>query len=254
MTTEVVILAHATDRGAEAVGRWLSGRTGSPPVRIVRPETLGLAKWSHRVDSGGRAATRVEWSNTQPLEDSSVGAVLNRIRYLPVARFRRASAKDRDYAGAELEAVVASWLAGLGERVVHVVRRHPWVTPVLPLQHWAAAAAGFRLPVAPGVIMSSARALRWQARRDQGPAPAGDVPAGTVLVAGREVGGTLAGRYGPRCLDTARRLGFPLLEFGFATRAGELVLIDVNPLPSLAEPWATELAGRLLQCIAAEAA
>jgi hypothetical protein len=112
----VIILAHASDTGAGLVAEWLAGAVGPQAVRIVRPETLSLARWSQHVDSYGRATTRVTWPRQEPLEDAQVGAVLNRIRYLPVPRFRGASAKDKDYASAEFQAVVSSWLARFGRR------------------------------------------------------------------------------------------------------------------------------------------
>jgi hypothetical protein len=74
--------------------------------------------------------------------------------------------------------------------------------------------------------------------------------AGTVLIAGDEIGGPFAKCYGSRCQATARLLGFPLLEFDFATEAGEAVLVHVDPLPSLVEAWAVALVGRLLESLA----
>jgi hypothetical protein len=256
MTGAVIVLAHASDLGAGLVAEWLAGEVGVEAVRIVRPEALSLAQWSHRVDRVGRATTSVTWPRKAPIEDSQVGAVLNRIRYLPVPRFRAASAKDRDYASLEFHAVVSSWLARFGERSVHAVRRHPVLTPELPLQHWASAAAACGLPVAAQTVASSARALRWrvggasQALADNSPPQA---VAGTVLVSGDHTGGALADRCGPQCRAAARALGFPLLEFRFATTGGEAVLVDVDPLPPLTEPWAAGLAGQLLASLAAAA-
>src|SRR5262245_13199831 len=137
MMRTVVILAHAADNGAASVADSIARETGGEAVTLVRPETLSLARWSHRVHSGGGASTRIELPYGQLLESGNVGAVLNRVRYLPVPRFHRSSAKNREYAAAEMQAVIASWLAGLGGRVVHVVRRHAWVSPTLPRQHWA---------------------------------------------------------------------------------------------------------------------
>ena len=251
MTGVVVILAHASDTGAGLVAERLAGRIGLQAVRIIRPETLSLAQWSHRVAMDGRATTRVAWPPREPIEDSQVGAVLNRIRYLSAPRFRGASAKDRDYASAELHAVVSSWLARFGERTVHAVRRHPLLTPVLPLQHWASAAAACGLPVAARTITSSARALRWRVHGVPNLAP--QVVDGTVLVAGDQTGGTLADRYGGHCLAAGRALESSLLEFRFASIGKEPVLVDVDPLPPLTEAWAAELIGQLLVSRAAEA-
>jgi len=153
-----------------------------------------------------------------------------------------------------LQAVVTSWLAGFDERVVHVVRRHPWLTPMLPLQHWASAAAACQLPVAARTIISSARALRrpvGSASTNGRGTPAPPIPGGSVLVAGREAAGSLSSRYGSRCLALARALGFPLLEFRFASDRDAAVLVDVDPLPPLLEPWAVALTGHLLESLAA---
>lgn len=239
--SSIVILAHATDSGAESVAAALMQQLGPQAVRIVRPETLSLASWSHRVDSTGHATTRVTPPGTEPIEDSRVAAVLNRIRYLPVPRFHRAPPKDRDYAGVEVQALVASWLAGLGDRVVHVVREHPWLTPLLPLQHWAAPAADYGLPVAVRTVST----LRSSRRSDPSTvAVAGD--AATVLVAGNRAGGPLSDTFGPRCVRVARLLGFPLLEFGFVKEHGTTVLARIDPLPSLMEPWAMAMTVDLL--------
>jgi len=255
MTAAVLILAHATDAGAAMVAEELACELGSVAVRVVRPEALSLARWSQRVDARGGASTRIELPFGQPLADAGLPAVLNRIRYLPVPRFQRASAKDRDYAGAELQAIVASWLNELGERVVHSVRRHPWVTPTLPLQHWASAAAAAGLPVAARTIATSPHtaAASIMSPKASTVKPVGYVITGTVLVAGNEVGGSLASRYGARCLAAASALGFALLEFRFAFEEGDIVLVDADPLPPLFEPWAAAMTGALLKSIARQA-
>jgi len=262
MTRAVLILAHATDSGAELVAEALMRDFGSHAVRIVRPEMLSLASWSHRVNSRGRASTRLALPSAEPIEDAQVAAVLNRIRYLPVPRFYRATAKDLDYAGLEMQALVASWLAGFGDRVVHVVRKHPWLVPVLPRQHWAARAAECGLPIAAHTISTSSRALRLRSnttmRRQQDDT---DVPsdvaatraASNVLVAGKRAGGFLAATFSTRCRRAAHRLGFPLLEFRFASEGDRTVLSDVNPLPSLVESWAAALTVDLLKSLAGEA-
>ena len=258
MTGPVVILAHATDSGAESVAACLVCKFGSRAVRIVRPETLSLASWSHRVNSNGRATTRLTLPNAEPIDDGRVAAVLNRIRYLPVPRFHRSSTKDRDYACVEMQALVASWLAGFGTRVVHVVREHPWVTPVLPLQHWAQSAAACGLPVAVRTISSSPRALRVRSRRvlrephAGAPARSQIASGGTVLVAGNRANGHFSAMFGPQCLHAARVLGFPLLEFRFSSDENGTVLTTVDPLPSLVEPWAAALTVDLLESIAGE--
>jgi hypothetical protein len=243
VTGQLLILAHATDTGASSVAAHLAGRLGSDKVRVVRPEVLGLARWSHRVGSRGRAFTRMTLPNAEPLVSAETGAVLNRIQYLSVPRFRSASAKDREYAAAELHAVVASWLAEFGDRAIHDVRRHPSVIPSLSRQQWVTAAAAHNLPVAPRRIEASG------ANGTDDPI-GGGLPAGSVLVAVRAAAGSLAGEFGERCIAATRAIGFPLLEFHFAVEQGATVLVQVDPLPRLVAPSAASMVSDLLASLA----
>jgi hypothetical protein len=242
---QVVVLAHATDAGAASVAGRLRRQLGPASVMVLRPEALSLARWSHRVDEQGHAFTRISLPGMPPLSSADVGILLNRIRYLPVARFRHSSAKDRDYAGAEMEALVASWLAELGDRAVHVVRSHPWVTPSIPVQRWASVAAAHGLPVAPHTITTSER---WRSLSTvAGAAPRGEAMACTesALVAGDEVEGPLSERFGAECIATAHALRcFPLLEFHFAKGVENLVAVD--PMPPLERAAAVEATCRLV--------
>ena len=258
MSASILILAHATDSGAESVAACLAHRLGQQAVRLVRPELLSLASWSHRVDAYGRATTRLTWPRTDPIEDAGVVAVLNRIRYLPAPRFHRASAKDREYASSELQALVASWLAQFGPRVVHAVRRHAVVTAVLPLQHWAAAAASCGLPVASRTFSTSPRAPRLHSPAVSSEPDERDTLAtedgtkSTVLVANDRTGGELSENFGRRCARAARLLGLPLLEFRFTSSHAGTRLTHVDPLPSLIEPWAVTMTADLLESAATQ--
>jgi hypothetical protein len=246
----VLVLAHAADAGAASVAGRLASALGPERVRLMRPEALTLAKWTHRVTDRGQASTRLEAPGHAPLSSTDVGAVLNRIRYLPAPRFRRSPAKDRDYACAEQHALVASWLAGLGQRVVHGVRTHPWVTLWMPRQHWSHAAARCGLPVAHCVYNSAPR-MRALAEpgRSEDDAALLEV-TGTVLVAGETAGGDMADRFRPACIAMARALRLPLLECRFGLDRGEVALVHADPYPTLSEPWAASLTADLLRGIA----
>lgn len=246
----VLILAHAGDAGAAAVAAQLARTPGAPRVRLVRPEALTLARWSHRLPAHGAALTRIDGARGAPVADGEVGAVLDRIRRLPAAGFHRATAKDRDYAAAEWQALVASWLAALGDRVVHPVHRHPWVTPLLSTLHWSAAAASAGLPLAHCACREHARAAAATSGDcgcSTGNPPAVDDASGRVLVADEEADGTLAAVFGEVCIATARQLGFPLLEFRFIRQDGEFRLAAVDALPALQDPRDVVRVGRLLQ-------
>ena len=261
---QALVIAHATDAGAASVAARLRSGLGAEAVHVVRPEVLSLARWSHRVDEHGRASTDMTLPGRPPIYSGDIGAALNRIRYLPVPRFQRSSPKDRDYAGAELQALIASWLAGLGERAIHAVRRHPWLTPSLPAQHWASAAAACGLPVARRSITTSER-WRLPGESMHGPLPSAGTScyeeharlryednerhmtlAGSVLVAGDQIEGTLVRQFGTQCLAAARALGFALLEFRFALVAGGAALVDVDPLPPIERPTEVEATYRLI--------
>lgn len=234
MTAPILILAHATDAGAASVAAELHRRLGSDAVLLLRPEVLGLAQWSHRIDDCGTAVTRLRLPSGIEVDSRLLRAVLHRIQVLPMARFRRAPPKDRDYAAAELQAVVASWLAGLGDRVVPSVRRRASLNLVVSPIHWAVAAVSSGLPV----NISAGRPLH------SGPVN------GTVVVAGQEVGGVLAGRYGAACHATAAALEAPLVEFRFAASGGRSMLIETNLLPSMVDPSTASMVARLLSAVA----
>lgn len=243
--TQVLVLAHAFDAGAAAVTSRLQTMAGLT-VRVVRPEVLSLARWSHRIDTRGQATTVMTLPGQESLSSADLGAALIRIRYLPVTRFRTSSAKDRDYASAELTALATSWLAGLGERAVHTVRHHPWVTPLLSLQRWSSVAAACGLPVAPRRISTSAR---WRLPTEQEAEQddmAMQIPHCSVLVAGKQLAGSGVCQFGTQCLNAAQTLGFELLEFRFVQQAGGLVLTDVDTLPRLDHPAAVEATSRFI--------
>jgi hypothetical protein len=143
---QLVILAHALDGGAQAVASVLAPILGHR-LTVLHPEWLGQARWSQRLDEQGHACTLLQWHGDHRLEGNQIGLVWNRIRLLPQAAFRASATQDRDYAAAELQALVASWLAELGERVEPPMRRHASVIPALHHLHWATVASqcGFAL-------------------------------------------------------------------------------------------------------------
>ncbi len=223
----LLVLAHASDAGAASVAASVRSLLSGWPIEVwtVRPESLGLAQWSHTVDAQGSARTRLLLPGRPALHSGQIRAVFNRIQHLPVPQFSQAPPKDRDYAALELQALVLSWLAACGNCVVQPLRSQPWLVPQLPRLHWASAAARCGLPVA---------SWRFGGGEDgtDGGKPGWDA---TVLVAGTQTTGVLAGRLGVACVATAQNLGFTLLEFRFSRRAEGNVLVDVCPHPALSD-------------------
>jgi hypothetical protein len=224
MNDVVLVLAHAADTGAASVAASLHSMLredcacASVEVWTVRPAMLSQAMWSHHVDDHGRAETQLTLPGRPALLSSQVRAVFNRIQHLPMPSFLHGSAQDRDYAAAEFHALMQSWLASLGDRVLHSLRNQPLLSPQLPMLRWAQAAVQCGLPVAPrGAGMP---ALEWDA---------------TVLVAGTQTTGVLAGRFGRACVAASQALGFSVLEFRFVRRNQVFALVGVSPYPALTD-------------------
>ena len=237
-------MAHGSDRGALHLARHLAGRPQGRSVLLLRPETLAMARWSQALDRGGRAHTRLTLSDGMRLEGGSIGVLINRSQCLTAAHFRQASAKDRDYADMELQALVTSWLGELADRVVPSLRRHPWLIPSITHLHWAAAALEAGLPIANGQRRVNGGWIRTPLPHDAHHQSAS--PAGDVLVAGEHLGGLLAERFGKGCLAVARRLELPLLLFRFEDRGAGPALGEVSLFPPLREAWEVTLVSRMV--------
>ncbi|WP_410971850.1 hypothetical protein, partial [Salmonella sp. SAL4445] len=83
----IVVLAHAHDLGASAVTARLSTCLGSQAVTVVRPEALGLARWSHRLGSTPEVRTDLRLPSGTEITSSGVTCLFNRLQYLASPRF-----------------------------------------------------------------------------------------------------------------------------------------------------------------------
>jgi hypothetical protein len=269
LSHRIVILAHAHDAGAATVARLLAERWGGDDAVVrLRPELLGLSRWSQRVDPAGRVSTLLRTPSGVMLGSEETVAVLDRLRYLPAPRFARARPKDREYAGAELHALVKSWLAGLGRRVVNPVGPcAPGDGPRSPLG-WLALGRECGLPVA-RIAVATTGGLLDPARDGELLQPREPWPGGhsspmpvdlvtvedpraavRLLVAGDRVLGPVSDRVAAGARELARRSGMQLLELRLRRRG--LVLTGVDPTPPLDTPEAAALAVDLLEAVADE--
>lgn len=245
MAPVALVLAHGEDAGAHAVAAHLHARLGAGSVRLLRPESLVAGAWSHRVDGRGHADTTVRVAGGPVLASRDLRVVIHRIARLVQPRFRRASAKDRDYAGAEIEALLVSFLGAFGSRAVPDVRAQPWIAPPLPAARWIGAARAAGVPVA-------ARPWRGGAP-DPSALPGGALAtaASRLLVAGPATLGDLAPVFGPACLAMSRAVGMPVLEFHFVRADDAWRLRHVDPMPPLDQPGAAERVADHLAAMAA---
>ncbi|MFI5531094.1 hypothetical protein ACIA8O_21395 [Kitasatospora sp. NPDC051853] len=239
----VLVLADRTDLGAASVARALAGRAGGGRVLLLGPGDLLRARWSHRVDAAGAARTVLALPGGERLADEAVGAVLHRLTHLPPDRAAGAPAKDHDYARAERYALLASWLLGLGPRVLgphHSCGTSPGaLSPAtalslagrlgLPVARTGRATRAGLLTAGPGELLLPE--LDWPGGPGA-PVPAELHPAPAtgprLLLCGPRLLGPAAARYGPRARLLADRLGTTLLELRF-TPAGLLTEVDLHP-------------------------
>ena len=237
----IAILAGRRDAGARAVHHELSRRVGADRVVRVLPTDLVRARWSHRVSESGAVVSRVR---LPPGRDLAPDAVLHRLEAVP-AGSAAASARDRDYAASEFDALVASWLLGLGHRVLGPTGAYATALGPSPASALAAAER-CGLPVARSGLLTRAGLIGPPAPRERhlpriewpgvasAPVPVDVVPdrpvTSRLLVVADRVHGPLADRFGATAQALAAALGTNLLELAFADGPA---VVGVTTMPQL---------------------
>ena len=113
-----LVACQDADIDASATGDRLQS-LGLTPLEVVKAsELVHGAGWEHRVDSAG-AWTRLVLADGRVIDTRDVRGVLNRLLWVSAEGYAGASEADREYAGGELYALVQSWLASLGQRVIN---------------------------------------------------------------------------------------------------------------------------------------
>jgi hypothetical protein len=271
-TPEFLLLAHVGDASAGAVADTLARRFGSERVAFLPPELLATCSWTHQVASDGTAHTVLRLSSGAVIDSASVRCVLNRMLATPILpQFARSRPKDRDYAEAEFHALLASWLAGFGSRLINP--SGPWalIGGSCPFRAWMLDAMACGLPVlrdsraTAGRLLLAEEDLHLRTHLDhslpgladglpayRAYAMAGATPAGRVLIAGSFVGGSLAAAFGEACLRLAERSGCRLSAFRFSMIDGCLALSGVDTSPALEFASEIEAVAQLLADVAAQ--
>jgi hypothetical protein len=267
----VLVLAHPHDVGAAAVARAIAARWGEDSVWGVSPAELGRARrWTHTVSADGAVGGELILASGRRVVAAGVGCVFNRIRSLVPPAFARAPERERDYAAAELQALLISWVAGLGRPVVDAAGG---VGPVAAhsRRRWLTRAVAAGIPVARDLAATSTRLVPREPGATPvvvGPwpdAPAAigqpvevrEEPAGDlwpVLVAGDRVHGPLDERLSAACVELARDSGCALLQLTFGTVAGTPRLVDADPFPPLLDDVSVSAAADLLERLSGAAA
>ncbi|HKP05467.1 MAG TPA: hypothetical protein VJU77_19110 [Chthoniobacterales bacterium] len=225
-----LILAHRTDMSAAAVAAVLSRRHGSGACRLVAAEELVLApRWVHRLDTDG-VRSRVQLHDGTLIDNTEVGVVLHRLSFLNLTQFGNA---DRDYAGAEMSALLQSWLEGFPCPVINPVTTRGFAPNRTPTG-WLRLATEAGLPVPRLRLTSNLRRFPADglplADGSSGPvgrsfatrgfAVVAEPPgpnAHSVLLAGEEVCGNLPPGLLPACRTFARLARALLLRLHFTS-------------------------------------
>lgn len=244
MTIEFLVIAEPHDRGAANVTRRLAALYGGPAVLQLSTASLSRSRWLHTVSTTGACDTRIGVPDGRTADARSLRCVLNRMAAPPIVpAFAASPVKDRDYAAAEFQALLTSWLASLGKRVINPAGPSPLAGTYGPSLSWIpqASAAGLN-------VCTSRMATPDVIRCSPPEQPIGSKDEATgryLLVAGRRILGPLASRVGPQCLELADRLGLMLASFHFVESGRGWALAHVNCMPSLTQEEEVDAAVRL---------
>jgi hypothetical protein len=240
----ITLLAEPEDTAARAVHASLGRRLGRDRVVRVGAHDLARARWSHRVSRTGTATSRVVLPGGRLIQPD---AVLHRLVGMSTTS-PAATPKDRQYIASELDALVASWLLGLGPRVLGPTSPYagalgPSVGAALARAEKCGLPVARRAHLTRAGLIGAPRSGERHVPRMAWPGAAGaPVPVEVVptlpvrtrlLVVADRVHGPLSERFGgsARLLTTA--LHTNLLQLSFAEGPA---LVDVTTLPRLDTP------------------
>jgi len=253
MTASVVlVVADAADLGARAAAQVAARARPEVDVRWVPGYAWDRTRWTHRVTSTGRASTRLTFPAGfgDRVDDDDLALVWFRAATSVPSALRGASAADRDYAAAEMQALAVSWLAALGDRVVNAVTGDGPTGPSWSGARWRAEASAAGLPVTGGVAATSARLVpgwsgsAWDARRPHDTTPDA---VRRVLVAGRRAVGASDVAEARGCCALAEAARCRIVSVGFDEAGG---VVEAQPLAPVVSPDEIALAGTFLAEVA----
>lgn len=263
-----LILAEASDATAVAVAALLQRRHGPSRVHVRTATEVALAPcWTHRLSSSG-ARTDIGFHDGTSLDAVRPTVILNRLdgAGLPPGRL---SSADREYAQAELTALIASWLAGAACRVVNPPSSAATTTCTHRPLTWLGFAARAGLPTPTLAASTSTRKfphskdaqpradLSWRSAQTAARLDAfgwcgerlGPISA-SALVIGDRVLGALPEPLAKGSLRLARLAQADIVRVAFAPRANEphdLVFAAASAFPQATAPEEVALLAELLE-------
>jgi hypothetical protein len=218
----VLIIADRGDLAAAAVAHATAARSNDYRVAVVHPDQLALAQWTQTLTPNGRVTTTIELRDGLTIASEALGSVFVGSDTVVAPQFARSAAADRDYAAAELQALMVSWLGSLGRRVVNRCDGTSISGPSWTPRRWLIEAQRAGLRVCSSTAATSARLLTgWRGHPFAARLPLATIgDSGTaetaetaVAVAGRVLNGPL--QCGAECERLAASTGCRLFEIEF---------------------------------------
>ena len=143
-----LVLGQDNDIEARWVAAGLRARADRPVALVSAAMLVHDCRWEHRVGVAG-ASSRLVLGDGTVLDPTTVDGVVNRLCWLGAEGFAGASARDREYATGELNALGLSWLESLGGRVVNRPAGNGLAGSWRRMAEWRGLARTVGLPVAP---------------------------------------------------------------------------------------------------------
>lgn len=210
------------------------------PVELVTDGDLVGARWDHRV---GRSGTRtvVSLADGRVIDSREIRGAVNRFLAVPPALLAAIAPADRDYAAAELSALLVSWLAGLGGRVLNPASARGLSGAWRPRSEWATLASAAGVPTADAWLTVDGVPPSASAAGDEGQRdgwhdwpPFAPLDEDVIVLGGAVFArDPLTAGLRRACRTLARSTGTPLLGLRFrpdgTTTPGELVAVTTLP-------------------------
>ncbi len=274
MKERCLVLCSLGDRSAARVYCALRERLGPTAVEVVSAEELLLAPhWRYGLE-GRTAQSEVVLFDGRRIDPSSYGLAFQRIRAVELTHFARARAEDRDYARAEMHALLLAWLASFPCLMVNRAGPRGLCGAERGRVEWTVLAHQAELPVRAFELASDARLT---ARADllahladgslgpedpprvvrpellgRGPVQRLERLEGGLyrtLVAGARCSGVPEGIDPGACLALAKLSGDQLLEIRFGMVRGGWRFFSATPVPDLSAEDASFVAETLVESV-----
>ena len=212
-----LVLCHCSDLAAIWAYEGLKAM-GLGPLELVSAESLTFSlRWEHRIQSTS-TSLRIALADGREISGEKVSGALNRLQYVPIPHWQKASPQDQKYVEQEMTAFYASWLFSLPGAVLN---------PASP----TGLSGTFRRPVEWTRLASLAGLPTPDYWSDCPPPPPSSKMLSVILVDGIASSDT---PYPAACKKLAQIARTPLLGITFrALDGGDYCFHEATPAPDL---------------------